>query len=156
MTSLDTTGQIPEAPETYNAIAYHGGMNEHQLAISETTFGGLSILGGQKGLIDYGTLMDLALQRCKTAREAITFIDQILKDHGYVRIKREESTHQTVCVHPNFFTLISHIPTVPLRSVLQASSGESISIADTKEVWLMELVSKGKAQDCSCRFAGDK
>ena len=103
MTSLDTTGQIPEAPETYNAIAYHGGMNEHQLAISETTFGGLSILGGQKGLIDYGTLMDLALQRCKTAREAITFIDQILKDHGYVRIKREESTHQTVCVHPNLF-----------------------------------------------------
>jgi len=103
-------GQIPEAPETYNAIAYHGGMNEHQLAISETTFGGLSILGGQKGLIDYGTLMDLALQRCKTAREAITFIDQILKDHGY------------------------------------ASSGESISIADTKEVWLMELVSKGAGE----------
>lgn len=41
------TGQIPEAAQTYNAIAYHGGMNEHQLAISETTFGGLSVLDGQ-------------------------------------------------------------------------------------------------------------
>ena len=92
------SGQIPEADVTYNALAYHGGMNEHQLAISETTFGGLSSLGGQNGLIDYGTLMDLALQRCKTAREAILFIDSILKEHGY------------------------------------ASSGESISIADTAEV----------------------
>ena len=85
-------------------------MNEHQLAISETTFGGLAVLGGQKGLIDYGTLMDLALQRCKTAREAILFMDAILKQHGY------------------------------------ASSGESFSIADTKEVWLMELVSKGAGE----------
>ena len=65
-------GWIPEAAHTYNALAYHGGMNEHQLAISETTFGGLGSLGGQEGLIDYGTLMDLALQvwpafprRCK-------------------------------------------------------------------------------------------
>ena len=56
------------------------GMNEHQLAISETTFGGLSMLSGQQGLIDYGTLMDLALQRCRTAREAIVFIDRILSE----------------------------------------------------------------------------
>ena len=104
------TGQIPEAALTFNALAYHGGMNEHQLAISETTFGGLGSLGGQGGLIDYGTLMDLALQRCKTAREAITFIDSILKEHGY------------------------------------ASSGESISIADTTEVWLLEIVSKGAGE----------
>ena len=55
-------------------------MNEHQLAISETTFGGLSMLSGQQGLIDYGTLMDLALQRCRTAREAIVFIDRILSE----------------------------------------------------------------------------
>ena len=103
-------GEIPEAAHTYNAVAYHGGMNEHQLAISETTFGGLASLGGQGGLIDYGTLMDLALQRCTTAREAIRFIDAILREHGY------------------------------------ASSGESISIADTEEAWLMELVSKGKGQ----------
>lgn len=54
--------------------------------------------------------MDLALQRCRTAREAIHFIDKILAQHGY------------------------------------ASSGESISIADTQEVWLMELVSKGKGE----------
>ena len=59
---------------------YHGGMNEHQLAISETTFGGLHALSGQDGLIDYGTLMDLALQRCTTAREAILFMDAILKE----------------------------------------------------------------------------
>ena len=76
-------GQIPEAPRTYNAVAFHGGMNEHQLAITETTFGGLSSLEGQDGLIDYGTLMDLALQRCRTAREAIRFIDRILAEHGY-------------------------------------------------------------------------
>jgi dipeptidase len=101
------SGQIPEAAHTYNAIAYHGGMNEHQLAISETTFGGLHSLGGQKGIIDYGSLMDLALQRCKTAREAITFMTGILAEYGY------------------------------------SSSGESFSIADTTEVWLMEVVSKG-------------
>lgn len=79
-------------------------MNEHQLAISETTFGGLDSLSGQGGIIDYGTFMDLALQRCKTAREAIRFIADILAEYGY------------------------------------ASSGESVSIADTEEVWLMELV----------------
>ena len=104
------SGQIAEAPHTYNAVAYHGGMNEHQLAISETTFGGLAALHGQKGLIDYGTLMDLALQRCRTAREAIRFIGEILSEYGY------------------------------------ASSGESISIADATEVWLMELVSKGAGE----------
>ena len=49
-------GQIPEAAHTYNAVAYHGGMNEHQLAISETTFGGLKSLEGQNGMIDYGWL----------------------------------------------------------------------------------------------------
>lgn len=103
-------GQIPEAAKTYNAVAFHGGMNEHQLAISETTFGGLKSLSGQKGMIDYGTFMDLALQRCKTAREAILFIADILHQHGY------------------------------------ASSGESVSLADTEEVWLMELVSKGEGE----------
>ena len=103
-------GQIPEAEQTFNALAYHGGMNEHQLAIGETTFGGLAILGGQQGLIDYGSLMDLALQRCKTAREAIVFMDSILNQYGY------------------------------------ASSGESFSIADTSEVWLLEIVSKGPGE----------
>ena len=63
-----------------------------------------------QGLIDYGSLMDLALQRCKTAREAITFIADITAEYGY------------------------------------ASSGESMSIADTKEVWLLELVSKGAGE----------
>lgn len=103
-------GEITEAAETYNVVGFHGGMNEHQLAISETTFGGLKSLSGQNGLIDYGTLMDLALQRCKTARQAIMFIDEITREYGY------------------------------------ASSGESVSIADTKEVWLMELISKGAGE----------
>ena len=61
-------GEIPEAPETYSVI---GNMNEHQLAIGETTWGGRPELVDTTGLIDYGSLIYIALQRCKTAREAI-------------------------------------------------------------------------------------
>ncbi len=97
--------EIPEAPETYNVIGY---MNEHQVAIGETTFDGRKELFGQKGLIDYGTLMVLALQRSKTAREAIHVIDELTSRYGY------------------------------------SSTGESFSIADKNEVWLMEMIGKGK------------
>ena len=61
-------GQIPEVRHTYNVV---GNMNEWQLAIGETTYGGLEELWEGEGLMDYGTLIYISLQRCKTAREAI-------------------------------------------------------------------------------------
>jgi dipeptidase len=74
-------GEIPEAPTTYNVI---GNMNEHQVAIGETTFGGLASLASQPGaVIDYYSLMWLALQRSTTAREAILTMDQLCADFGY-------------------------------------------------------------------------
>lgn len=97
-------GQIPEAAQTYSVI---GNMNEHQLLIGESTWGGREELADSTALIDYGSLMYLALQRCKTAREAVEFMGQIVSDYGYY------------------------------------SSGESISIADGKEVWYLEIISKG-------------
>lgn len=101
-------GQIPQVSHTYNVV---GNMNEHQLAISETTFGGLSQLSGQEGAImDYGSLIYVTLQRAKTAREAIFTIANLMEDYGY------------------------------------ASSGESFSISDTEEVWIMEIMSKGKGE----------
>ncbi len=98
-------GKIEQAPETYNVV---GNMNEHQVAIGETTYGGKSELGKQDGAImDYGSLIYIALQRSKTAREAIKTIDYLMQKYGY------------------------------------ASSGESFSIADKNEVWIMELIGKG-------------
>ncbi len=98
-------GKIEQAPETYNVV---GNMNEHQVAIGETTYGGKSELGKQDGAImDYGSLIYIALQRSKTAREAIKTIDYLMQKYGY------------------------------------ASSGESFSIADKNEVWMMELIGKG-------------
>lgn len=97
-------GQIPEVAHTYATV---GNMNEHALAISETTWGGREELAGS-GLIDYGSLIYITLQRARTAREAIAVMDQLLKDYGY------------------------------------ASSGESFSIADPNEAWIMEVIGKGK------------
>ncbi len=98
-------GQIPQAPKTYTVV---GNMNEHQLAISETTFGGREELVNPEGKIDYGSLIYVTLQRARTAREAIRVMDELAQEHGY------------------------------------SSSGESFSIADPNEVWLMEMVGKGK------------
>lgn len=97
-------GQIPQVSQTYSVV---GNMNEHQLVIGESTWGGRSELSDTTALIDYGSLMYLALQRCKTAREAVEFMGQIVSQFGYY------------------------------------SSGESISIADGKEVWYLEIISKG-------------
>ena len=97
-------GQIPQVAFTYSTI---GNMNEHQLIIGETTFGGRHELEDPKGGIDYGSLIYITLQRCKTAREAIDCIVELANTHGY------------------------------------ASSGESFSIADKNEVWIMELIGKG-------------
>lgn len=73
-------GQIPQAPETYQVIGF---MNEHQVAIGETTFDGRKELHDTTGLVDYGSLMFLALQRSKTAREAIRVIAELMETYGY-------------------------------------------------------------------------
>ncbi|WP_298651674.1 C69 family dipeptidase [uncultured Proteiniphilum sp.] len=97
-------GEIPQALQTYNVI---GNMNEHQLAIGETTFGGRSELSDSTGIMDYGSLIYITLQRAKNAREAIHIMTGLVKEHGYY------------------------------------SSGESFSIADPEEVWVMEMIGKG-------------
>ncbi|MBQ5371072.1 MAG: C69 family dipeptidase, partial [Bacteroidaceae bacterium] len=99
---------IPEAPETY---AVMGQINEYQLAITETTFGGREELDGAGEGIDYVSLMTLGLQRAKTAREAIKVMTELVNKYGY------------------------------------ASSGESFSIADPNEVWMMEMIGKGKGRE---------
>ncbi|MGM9851379.1 MAG: C69 family dipeptidase [Muribaculaceae bacterium] len=98
-------GEIPEVAHTYATI---GNMNEHGLAISESTWGGRPELEGS-GIVDYGSLIYIALQRATTAREAITVMTSLVRDYGY------------------------------------ASEGESFSIADASEVWIMEMIGKGKA-----------
>ncbi|MEE0804240.1 MAG: C69 family dipeptidase, partial [Prevotellamassilia sp.] len=73
-------GEIPEAPHTF---AVMGNINEHQLAIMETTFGGREELVDTTGIIDYVSLMTLGLQRAKTAREAIYVMTQLVEKYGY-------------------------------------------------------------------------
>ncbi|MBQ5670002.1 MAG: C69 family dipeptidase, partial [Tidjanibacter sp.] len=97
-------GEIAQIGQTYSTI---GNMNEHQLIIGETTFGGRHELEDPKGGIDYGSLIYITLQRAKTAREAIDVIVELANTYGY------------------------------------ASSGESFSIADKNEAWIMELIGKG-------------
>lgn len=100
-------GRIPEAPVTYTRT---GNMNEHQVVVGETTFGGRKELSGPSGLLDYGSLIYMALERAKTAREAIQVMTDLVAEHGY------------------------------------ASSGESFSFSDKNEVWMMEMIGKGKGQ----------
>ena len=97
-------GKISQVRHTFNVV---GNMNEHQLAIGETTYGGRPELQDTTGIMDYGSLMYIALQRAKTAREAIAVIDQLMTTYGYY------------------------------------SSGESFSLADPNEVWIMEMIGKG-------------
>ena len=97
---------IPQVAHTYKVV---GNMNEHQLTIGETTWGGRPELEIGEG-IDYGSLIYIALERCKTAREAIKCMTDLVAEHGY------------------------------------ASSGETFSIADPNELWLMELIGKGKVE----------
>lgn len=98
-------GEIEQVAETYSVV---GNMNEHQLAIAETTFGGRSDLVDKKGILDYGSLIYITLQRAKTAREAIRIMTDLVAKYGYY------------------------------------SSGESFSIADAREVWLLEMIGKGE------------
>ena len=72
-------GEIPQVLKTYNVI---GNMNEHQLAIGETTFGGRSELTDSTGIIDYGSLIYITLQRAKNAREAIKIMTSLVSEYG--------------------------------------------------------------------------
>lgn len=104
----DFLGKIPQVNHTYNVI---GNMNEHQLAIGETTFGGRSELHHQPGaIIDYGSLIYLTLQRAKNAREAIVTMTGLVEEYGYY------------------------------------SEGESFSISDPDEVWILEMIGKGEGE----------
>lgn len=101
-------GKIPQVAHTYNVV---GNMNEHQLAISETTFGGRKELESQTGaIIDYGSAIYITLQRAKNAREAIVVMTDLIEKYGW------------------------------------ASSGESISIIDPNEVWIIEIIGKGEGE----------
>lgn len=101
-------GEIKQALRTYNVV---GNMNENQVAIGETTYGGRSELGKQPGAImDYGSLIYLGLQRSTSARDAIKIITDLMAEYGYY------------------------------------SSGESFSIADEDEVWILELIGKGEGE----------
>ncbi|MCK9339206.1 MAG: C69 family dipeptidase [Bacteroidales bacterium] len=73
-------GQIPQIPHTYSVV---GNMNEYQLAIGETTYGGRAELEGTPGLIDYGSLIYITLERAKNAREAIKVMSELLEAYGY-------------------------------------------------------------------------
>ncbi|MCP4153853.1 MAG: dipeptidase [bacterium] len=73
-------GEIKQVEETYSVV---GNMNEHQVAIGETTYGGRKELRDPKGIVDYGSLMYIALQRSKTAREAIDVMTGLANEYGY-------------------------------------------------------------------------
>ncbi|SHF72424.1 C69 family dipeptidase [Dysgonomonas macrotermitis] len=98
-------GEIKQAAQTYNVV---GNTNEHQLSIGETTFGGREELVDPDGIIDYGSLIYITLQRAKNAREAVKIMTDLVAEYGY------------------------------------ASSGESFSIADPNEIWILEMIGKGK------------
>ncbi len=100
--------KIPQVPHTYAVVGY---INEHQLAIGETTFSGRPELWNPAGLLSYPRLMSLALQRAKTAREAIDVMTTLVEKYGY------------------------------------CSTGESFSIADTKEAWILEMIGPGPKGD---------
>lgn len=97
-------GQIPEAPVTYTV---NGNINEYQVTIGETTCGGREEMIDPQGIIDYGSLIHIALQRSKTAREAIKVMTTLAQTYGY------------------------------------CSSGESFTICDPNEAWIMEMLGKG-------------
>lgn len=110
VTEWDTgiySGQIAQVGKTYNVI---GNLNEKQVAITESTWGGCDILSETEGLMDYGSLIYVTLQRAASAREAIDIMTGLVEKYGY------------------------------------KSTGESFTIADKNEVWVMEMIGKGKGE----------
>jgi len=97
-------GKIRQVPHTYAVVGY---INEHQVAIGETTFGGRRELTNREGLLSYPALMQLALERSRTAREAIQVMTDLVDEYGY------------------------------------RSSGESFSIGDKEEAWILEMIGPG-------------
>ncbi len=97
-------GAIEQVSATYQTM---GNMNAHQLIIAETTWGGREEQVDENGIMDYGSLIYVTLQRARTAREAISTIVDLANRYGY------------------------------------PSEGETFSIADTQEAWIMDLVGKG-------------
>lgn len=97
-------GEIPQPAHTYSTV---GNMNEHGLTIAESTWGGRPELEDTTGIMDYGSLIYVTLERARTAREAIKVMTDLVDKYGY------------------------------------HSSGESFSIADPEEAWIMELIGKG-------------
>ena len=97
-------GEIPEAAETYNVV---GNINEWQVTIGETTYGGREEMVDSTGIMDYGSLIYVALQRSKTAREAIKVMTTLANTYGY------------------------------------NSGGETFTICDPNEAWIMEMMGKG-------------
>ena len=119
-------GEIPQAARTYNVV---GQMNENQVSITETTFGGREELYKVEGMIDYGSLIYIGLERATSARDAISIMTSLVDKYGY------------------------------------ASEGESFSICDKNEAWIMEMIGKGAGEkgavwvavripdDCVCAHA---
>ena len=119
-------GEIPQAERTYSVV---GQMNENQVTVTETTFGGREELVDSTGIIDYGSLIYIALERSRTAREAIKTMTDLVAQYGYF------------------------------------SEGETFTIADKNEAWIMEMVGKGPGSkgavwvavripdDCICAHA---
>ncbi|MBP7359406.1 MAG: C69 family dipeptidase [Prevotella sp.] len=97
-------GEIPEAPVTYNVI---GNINEYQVTIGETTYGGREEMVDTTSILDYGSLIYIGMQRAKTAREAIKVMTSLAERYGY------------------------------------CSEGETFTIADPNEAWIMEMMGKG-------------
>jgi len=97
-------GKIPQIAHTYSVV---GNMNQHQVSIGETTYGGRPELADSLAIMDYGSLIYITLQRAKNAREAIYIFSQLVTDYGY------------------------------------CSEGESFSIGDPNEAWILELIGKG-------------
>ncbi len=119
-------GEIPQIAETYKVVGY---INEHQLSVTETTFVGREELINPEGMMHYTSLMNITLQRAKTAREAIKVLTDLAETYGY------------------------------------CSSGETFSIADPNEIWILEMMGKGPGckgavwvairipDDCICAHA---
>lgn len=97
-------GYIAEAEQTYSVV---GHINEHQVTVTESTWGGRHELIDTTGIIDYGSLIQIALQRSKTAREALATMTSLVAEYGYY------------------------------------SEGESFSIGDPNEIWIMDMIGKG-------------
>jgi dipeptidase len=97
-------GRIKQVRHTFSVV---GNMNEHQVAIGETTYTGREELQDTTAIVDYGSLMYITLQRARTARQAIHIMDALVTEYGYY------------------------------------STGESFSISDPNEVWIMEIIGKG-------------